>query len=174
MVVLRPSFEHGPVELKLGAIEDVVFTTDADRVRQILVNLLSNALKFTPNGSVTVSAERVERNVRFSVTDTGVGIARDHMEKVFEAFWQADQSDTRRYNGTGLGLAVSRRLARQLGGGLRVESELGQGSTFILELPNRTARRGITATTIRRAKQRADRLQLLGALAGTPPPWLLP
>jgi signal transduction histidine kinase len=135
VAVLRPSFEQASVELKVEAGENIVFTTDSDRVRQILINLLSNALKFTPQGSVTLGARRAENGVFFSVTDTGVGIACDHVEKVFEAFWQADQSDTRRYSGSGLGLAVSRRLARQLGGELRVESELGQGSRFLLELP---------------------------------------
>ena len=135
VAVVRPSFEQASVTLDLVDQEDILLTTDADRVRQILINLLTNALKFTPEGSVTLSAERCNEHVRIAVIDTGVGIARDHLEKVFEAFWQADQSDTRRFGGSGLGLAVSRRLARQLGGELRVESELGLGSQFVLELP---------------------------------------
>ena len=133
--VVRPGFENQSVTLEICAGENLTFTTDADRVRQILINLLSNALKFTPSGVVTVRAERGVDGVRLIVADTGVGISPNHLEKVFEAFWQADQSDTRRYGGSGLGLAVSRRLARQLGGELRVESELGQGSKFVLELP---------------------------------------
>ena len=135
VAVLRPSFEQASVKLEVGQAENVSLTTDADRVRQILINLLSNALKFTPHGTVSVQAERGANGVCFTVSDDGVGIAPNHLEKVFEAFWQADQSDTRRFGGSGLGLAVSRRLARQLGGELRVESELGQGSKFVLELP---------------------------------------
>jgi signal transduction histidine kinase len=135
IAVLRPSFEQAAVELEVAAPANITLTTDGDRVRQILINLLMNALKFTPKGCVTLGVERSADRVLFNVTDTGVGIAPDHLEKVFEAFWQVDQSDTRRFGGSGLGLAVSRRLARQLGGDLRVESELGSGSRFILDLP---------------------------------------
>jgi signal transduction histidine kinase len=133
--VLRPSFDQSAVELIIDAPVSVELQTDADRVRQILINLLTNALKFTPHGTVTLTVAIAEAGVRFTVTDTGIGIEKQHLEKVFQAFWQVEQSDTRRFAGSGLGLAVSRRLARQLGGDLFVASEVGQGSSFTLELP---------------------------------------
>ena len=109
---------------------------DVTRVRQILINLLNNAVKFTESGEVvvTVAAERVEgddrHRVRISVRDTGIGIPEDRMDRLFESFSQLDPSTTRRYGGTGLGLAISRRLAGLMGGDLSVESRVGHGSTF--------------------------------------------
>ncbi len=119
--------------------------SDDMRLRQILRNLLSNAFKFTDTGSVSVemsflsAGERDEdaNYVRFAVSDTGIGIAKDKQRLIFEAFQQADGGTSRRYGGTGLGLSISRELARLLGGELRVESEVGKGSTFALELPLR-------------------------------------
>lgn len=109
--------------------------TDARKVRQILVNLVTNAIKFTPTGKVTVSMEKVGDDIVYRTTDTGPGIAPEHQEKIFEAFWRVENSATRATGGTGLGLSVSRRLARLLGGDLNVQSELGRGSTFILRVP---------------------------------------
>ncbi len=111
---------------------------DATRVRQVLVNLLSNAVKFTPSGSVCVRVDAQPADaevggdveVRFSVEDTGIGIAADKLGLVFESFSQADASTTRQYGGTGLGLTISRRLTEMMGGRMSVESELGVGSTF--------------------------------------------
>ena len=111
---------------------------DASRVRQVLVNLLSNAVKFTSAGSVCVRVSATPPDVgtggrtvlRVSVEDTGIGIAADKLDHVFGSFTQADASTTRRYGGTGLGLAISRRLVEMMGGEIRVESELGVGSTF--------------------------------------------
>jgi signal transduction histidine kinase/CheY-like chemotaxis protein len=108
---------------------------DALRLRQVLLNLISNALKFTHLGGVTVTVERVsggDRDVelRFSVSDTGIGISPEQRHAVFEAFRQADNSITRRYGGSGLGLAISSRLVRLMGGEIGLESEPGAGSTF--------------------------------------------
>jgi signal transduction histidine kinase len=113
--------------------------SDRAKVKQILVNLLSNALKFTANGSVTVSCagEKGARQVTVAVVDTGIGIAEEDLDRIFEDFRQADNSPTRQYGGTGLGLAICRRLARVLGGQVTVESKLGHGSTFRLTLPLR-------------------------------------
>lgn len=113
---------------------------DAGRIRQILVNLLGNAVKFTDKGHVLVSvnsapAEGGARRYRIEVSDTGVGIAPERHEEIFEKFTQVDSSSTRRHGGTGLGLAISRRLARLHGGDLSMTSEPGAGSTFVLELP---------------------------------------
>ena len=108
---------------------------DPVRVRQILVNLLSNAVKFTHQGEVfiAVDSERVDsktQRIEFAVKDTGIGIAAEHLPRLFQSFMQVDASTTRKYGGTGLGLAISRRLAELMGGGVRVESELGHGSVF--------------------------------------------
>lgn len=109
--------------------------TDAQKLRQILVNLLSNATKFTECGDITLSARRAKRQVHFCVQDTGIGIPPQHLQQIFEPFWQVDQRANRRVGGTGLGLTVSRRLAQLIGGDLSVESHVGTGSTFTLQIP---------------------------------------
>jgi PAS domain S-box-containing protein len=111
--------------------------SDRAKVKQILMNLLSNALKFTSKGSVTVSVQFVKRRgeTRISVADTGIGIAEKDQEAVFQAFRQVDNSPTRQYGGTGLGLAICRRLAHVLGGEIRLVSKVNEGSTFTLVLP---------------------------------------
>ena len=113
--------------------------TDLLKLRQILVNLLTNAVKFTDVGSVTVGARLDGDDVVLRVQDTGIGIPDTHLEQVFEPFWQVEQSASRRVGGTGLGLSVSRRLARLLGGDLTVTSAPGEGSTFFVKLPRRAA-----------------------------------
>jgi PAS domain S-box-containing protein len=112
---------------------------DLTKLRQALFNLLSNAAKFTKEGVITLSAERQGRGdrdwIRLSVTDTGIGIAADKLEHVFAEFSQADESTSRDFGGTGLGLPISRRFCQMMGGDIEVTSELGQGSTFSIELP---------------------------------------
>lgn len=109
---------------------------DQVRIRQILSNYLSNALKFTESGSVAVRVSTLDgERVRIEVSDTGPGIAPELHERLFEAFTQADESTTRRYGGTGLGLSICRELATLMGGVVGVNSQLGQGSTFWAELP---------------------------------------
>lgn len=112
---------------------------DAARLRQVVFNLLSNALKFTEHGEVTLSGSVIEtangKRVRVAVSDTGIGIAPDKLEEVFESFRQADASTTRRFGGTGLGLAICRNLARAMGGDVTVASGLGEGTTFTIDLP---------------------------------------
>ncbi len=111
---------------------------DATRVRQVLLNLLSNAIKFTERGSVTVrvraQSEGHQTRIRMDVVDTGIGIAQDKLATLFDSFTQADASTTRRYGGTGLGLTISRSLARLMKGDILVDSTLGRGSTFTLSL----------------------------------------
>jgi len=109
--------------------------TDVQKLRQILVNLLSNATKFTEHGGITLSAGRSRRQILFHVRDTGIGIPQQHLQQIFEPFWQVDQRANRRVGGTGLGLTVSRRLAQLIGGDLSVESDVGGGSTFTLQIP---------------------------------------
>lgn len=109
--------------------------TDRLRLEQILRNLLSNALKFTRHGSVTLLLKPENGELSFAVKDTGIGIAAEKQQTIFEAFQQADGSTRRQFGGTGLGLSISRELARLLGGNIRLESEAGKGSEFTLILP---------------------------------------
>ncbi len=113
-------------------------STDIVKVRQILVNLLSNAAKFTESGGISMKvAEQAGGMLSFAVKDSGIGIAEKDYNKVFEEFQQVDTSNTRKYKGTGLGLPIARKLARMLGGDLTLESTVGKGSTFILTIPAR-------------------------------------
>ena len=111
------------------------YRVDALRLRQILVNLISNALKFTAQGGVTVRVADAAGTLRVEVVDTGIGIAVDKQAQLFAPFQQADDGTTRRYGGTGLGLAISRQLARLMGGDLTLESAPGEGTTMRLTLP---------------------------------------
>ncbi|MEK7992046.1 MAG: ATP-binding protein [Thiotrichaceae bacterium] len=114
--------------------------TDVTKLRQILLNLLSNACKFTENGDITLRIQnQVHENkphLSFTVTDTGIGIEKHHQEKLFQPFTQADSSTTRNYGGTGLGLALSQQLAEILQGRIQLDSEHGVGSCFTLYLPH--------------------------------------
>ncbi len=123
------------LDVVLGELPELY--SDPDKVHQILLNLFSNAVKFTESGSVRVRVQQEGDDLRFCVTDTGIGIGADDLEHIFDEFRQVDGSVTRRFEGTGLGLAISRKLARMLGGDIEVESRKGQGSTFVLVLPRR-------------------------------------
>ena len=105
--------------------------SDPTRIRQVLINLVGNSLKFTSEGGICITAERYENDtVRLTVSDTGIGITPENQTKLFESFRQADSSTTRRFGGTGLGLSISRHLARLMGVDVWVRSELGSGSDF--------------------------------------------
>ncbi len=112
---------------------------DLTRTRQVLLNLLSNASKFTQDGAITVRARGDAAGVSFDVVDTGIGMTEDQQARVFEAFAQADASTAKRFGGTGLGLAISRQFCRMMGGDLSVTSALGQGTTFTVWLPRQVA-----------------------------------
>jgi signal transduction histidine kinase len=113
----------------------VRMTSDIDKSRQILVNLLGNALKFTDAGAVRVVVTKTASDVRIDVTDTGIGIADEELTRLFRPFAQVDTGLTRRHGGTGLGLYISRRLVTLLGGHIEVNSTQGVGSTFSVILP---------------------------------------
>jgi signal transduction histidine kinase len=120
----------------LGAIR-----TDRSKIKQSLLNLLSNGSKFTENGRLTLVAERFGADrpmVRFVVTDTGIGMTEEQLGRLFQAFSQAEASTTKKYGGTGLGLAISRRFCQLLGGDITVTSRPGEGSTFTISLPAHT------------------------------------
>ncbi len=114
-------------------------STDATRIRQVLLNLASNAAKFTKSGTITIAASRRREDGRdwisIAVADTGIGMTEEQMTRLFQDFSQADSSTTRKYGGTGLGLAISRRFCRMMGGDITVESEAGHGSVFTIRLP---------------------------------------
>jgi signal transduction histidine kinase len=109
--------------------------TDRSKLRQILVNLLSNAIKFTDRGEVALTARNEADAMFFEVRDTGIGIATEDLERIFDPFWQVEQTHSRRAGGTGLGLSVTRALARLLGGDVLVDSTPGVGSRFEVRLP---------------------------------------
>ena len=115
--------------------ERLVIITDPPKLRQILLNLLTNACKFTDEGHVSLAVRALGEDVVFEVSDSGPGIAPEHLDFIFQPFTQVDQTTTRQKGGAGLGLPVSRRLAHLLGGELHVQSEVGQGSTFTVRLP---------------------------------------
>ena len=134
--VLRPLTVAKGLRLNVETIAYPTIVSDRDKVRRILVNLGANAVKFTPAGSVTLRAMQTQDGwSHLSVEDTGVGIAVSDLDSIFEDFVQLEDSDTREHAGTGLGLPISQRLARRLGGEIRVESTPGRGSTFTLSLP---------------------------------------
>jgi signal transduction histidine kinase len=133
---IEPMLKAGRVRL-LQEVEPDLPTLDTDRekLQQIVVNLLSNAAKFTEAGVIIVSARCDDGWLRLSVSDTGIGIPKEALQYIFEEFRQVDMTSTRAYAGTGLGLAIVRRLVSLLGGDIVAESELGKGSTFTLRLP---------------------------------------
>jgi signal transduction histidine kinase len=138
---LEPIIMRSKLTVVLDLPKDLKsITSDRQKVKQILLNLLSNALKFTHEGGIqiTVGYDQVERTATVSVSDTGIGISPEHHEKIFEDFRQVDDSPSRQYGGTGLGLAICRRLATALGGRITLESAMGIGSTFMLTIPAET------------------------------------
>jgi signal transduction histidine kinase/CheY-like chemotaxis protein len=136
------------VEENLGSMH-----ADLTKVRQIVFNLVSNAAKFTSDGKVGIEASAVDIGgqafIRLAVTDTGIGIPEEKLEHIFEEFSQADNSTTRNYGGTGLGLALVRKFARMMGGDIRVESTAGEGSAFVLEVPARVVETGKSSSMLK-------------------------
>ena len=154
---VKQTMQHKAEEkgLQLSACSDQgitdVLTGDPVRLNQVLINLTGNAIKFTEKGGVTISITQghVKDMIRFSVTDTGIGIPQDKLQHVFESFAQANASDTRRYGGTGLGLTISKQFVELMGGEITIESKVDSGTTFSFEIscpagsPERLKERGM-------------------------------
>jgi PAS domain S-box-containing protein len=137
---LQPLVEKNANRLQVECAEGLGYmVADQTRTRQVLFNLLSNACKFTERGLIRLEARQVRGEgtqwVEFRVVDTGIGMSREQLGRLYRPFMQADASTTKKYGGTGLGLAISRRLCQMMGGSLSVESQLGQGSAFTVRLP---------------------------------------
>lgn len=136
VTVVRTALEEKGLEVEIRIAPDLFpLRTDRAKLRQILVHLLDNAVKFTPTGTVGVRVQADDARVRFTVTDSGPGIAPEHRERVFEPFWQGEKPETRTAGGAGIGLSLARRVADLLDGEIRVESRAGEGSAFTLLLP---------------------------------------
>ena len=136
---VRPMIEKESLSMTMQLDDDLpMMNSDAGKLRQILFNLLSNAIKYTPDGgkiSLDAAAVDGDRRIRIVVADSGPGIAPEDQERIFEKFRQLDASVTREHTGSGLGLAISKELCNLLGGSIRVDSELGRGARFTVELP---------------------------------------
>jgi signal transduction histidine kinase len=150
-VLVQPQADAKAVTLQIEPRTSlpVQLVGDPLRVKQVLLNLVSNAVKFTPAGSVTMRVQETERTrqtmtLRFDVIDTGIGIAPEQQARIFESFTQADNSTTRRLGGSGLGLSIVRRLVDMMGGTLAVESQPGVGSTFSVILTLKLPANGCT------------------------------
>ena len=140
---VHPMIEENGNELSLGEFDDLgEMYSDDTKIRQILLNLLSNAAKFTEQGLIRLEAGRAHHDaadwLTFCVTDTGIGMSPGQLEHIFEAFTQADNSTSRKYGGTGLGLTISKEFCKMLGGEISVESNSGKGSVFTVRLPVET------------------------------------
>ncbi len=154
--MLRPLAEEQGLELRLERPDRALeMDTDPAKLRQVLLNLLGNAIKFTERGRVELAVEGRDEDVLFHIRDTGPGIAPDDRERIFEPFTQVEVGPARQRTGTGLGLAVSRDLARLLGGDITLESEPGKGSTFTVRLPRRAPRETPRRRERARGRQRS-------------------
>jgi signal transduction histidine kinase len=133
---VEPMLRNGNVRLVTEIASDLPpIKTDRDKLKQVVLNLLSNSAKFTEKGEIKVAAWAVNGSMKLAVSDTGIGMTKDALNYIFEEFRQVDMSTTRRYGGTGLGLAIVKRLTNLLGGDIAVESEEGKGTKFTVTLP---------------------------------------
>jgi signal transduction histidine kinase len=139
-MTVQPVVEKNNNKFTIETDEELgMMHADVTRIRQIIVNLLSNAAKFTKDGTIILKTQRYDKGgkdwIRIAVSDTGIGMSEAQASKIFSEFTQADVSTTRKYGGTGLGLSISRHFCQLMGGSIRVTSKEGEGSTFTVNLP---------------------------------------
>lgn len=134
-IAIEPLASDKGLHFDVNTADGPAIIADTTKLRQILFNLLGNALRYTDAGSIAISSRTTDEGATIVVEDTGIGIAPEDLDRVFDRFWQVDQSKTRLRGGTGLGLMVSRSLARVMGGDIEVTSEVGRGSRFVVTLP---------------------------------------
>jgi signal transduction histidine kinase len=133
---IEPALNDGQVRLIRELTPDIpALSTDREKLRQIILNLLENAVKFTERGEIKISASQQNGCFRLTVSDTGIGIQKEHLNKIFEEFHRVDSSSIKKYRGTGLGLTIVKKFVNLLGGEVAVESEVGKGSVFTVTLP---------------------------------------
>jgi len=133
---VAPLLEKNSIRLLVDVDDgEILPSADPEKLLHILINLLGNAIKFAPNGQVRIKAYNQQKQIYISIADTGIGISAEQQANIFDPFKQADSGTTRKFQGSGLGLSITRQLCELMGGGIRVESELGVGSKFIVELP---------------------------------------
>jgi len=133
---MEPMLKDGRVRLVTEIAPDIPpLKTDRDKLKQVILNLLSNAAKFTEKGEIKIAARQEDGMLKLVVSDTGIGMKQEALEYIFEEFRQADMSSTRRYGGTGLGLAIVKKFVELMGGDIRAESEVGKGSKFTITIP---------------------------------------
>jgi signal transduction histidine kinase len=135
--LVKPIVENKNLSVNYRKSDSGIMTSDKKRVQQIILNIVNNAVKFTPKGSVEIGNYRHHQEMRIEIQDTGIGIKKTDQEKIFQPFVQIDNTLTKTYQGTGLGLAVSQKLIEMLGGSISVESKFGSGTKFILSIPDK-------------------------------------
>lgn len=174
LAMVRPRLAAKPITLSYQVAPTAqVCVADEQRLRQALLNLLSNAIKFTEQGQVTLTVQAVGAMVQFEVADTGIGIPPEKRSRLFQPFTQLDDNLNRRYEGTGLGLALTQQLAQRHGGYVTVESEVNQGSRFLLYLPKEGRTAPDVALDAARVPSTVPPSVALLDSGGSPcPPWL--
>ncbi|MBR9882684.1 MAG: response regulator [Oceanospirillales bacterium] len=161
IALLQPRRDEKPITLELDVAPYIAqrYAGDPVRIRQILINLVGNAIKFTEQGRVTLAISGSDDRIRFDITDTGIGISDAAQEKLFGMFIQADASTSRRFGGTGLGLAICKRLVELMGGEIQFSSKVNEGSHFWFVLPLQPVFRGATEQTPEPAAQQSGEIQ---------------
>lgn len=163
LATVEPMVKGGKVRLIKDLPQDLPeMLSDQDKLKQIIINLLSNALKFTEEGEVKLSAALKDASLRMTVSDTGIGIRSDALEYIFEEFRQVDGSSTRKYGGTGLGLSITKKLTELLGGTIDVQSVEGKGSTFTITLPLAKKDGEASAVEVRPEEERLPAVEMKG------------
>ena len=164
--IIRPLLAKSGNALELNIAKDIgSMRTDRTKIKQCLLNVLSNAGKFTKNGKLTLTIERTNpAMIQMAISDTGIGMSADQLNRLFQAFSQADASTTKKFGGTGLGLAITRHFCRLLGGDISVESRIGEGSTFTIVIPDQPAGPGSEATIGLPGEPTTDKQQESGSI----------